>query len=234
MSLKISKFESFSTLDGEGVRCVVFLAGCSYHCPYCHNPETRYGNYEEFTTEEIFKKIKRSAPYFGEKGGVTFSGGECLLQAEELLPLLVECKKQNYSVALDTTGGIISKEVEKLLDYVDFVLLDIKSGNALEYEKIFGGNLSTVLQFWKLCVEKNVRVILRHVVVEGWNTSDENIKELKSLITDYEYEDLQFLPYHTLGVQKYEELNLDYPLKNVKATSLDALKEFERKFWNML
>ena len=225
---KINSIETMGLVDGPGVRFVVFMQGCPLRCKFCHNPETWKLNSkaDKYTPEELIKKILNYKPYFKRNGGVTFSGGEPLMQKEFLLECLKLCKENNINTCLDTAGSILN--CEEVLKYTDLVLLDIKGTNKENYKEMTKGNFETSVKFIKMCEKMNKKLWLRVVIVPGINDKKEYVCELIKFIKPIKnVEKIEFLPYHTLGVHKYEELNIDYPLKGVKDMDQDKCKKLE-------
>ncbi len=225
---KINSIETMGLVDGPGVRFVVFMQGCPLRCKFCHNPETwkLNGKADNYTPEEIVKKILNYKPYFKRNGGVTFSGGEPLMQKEFLLECLKLCKQNDINTCLDTAGSI--PDCEEVLMYTDLVLLDIKGTNKENYKEMTSGNFDNTAKFIKLCEKMNKKLWLRVVIVPGINDTKEYIDELIKFIKPIKnVEKIEFLPYHTLGVHKYEELKIDYPLKDVKDMDQDKCKKLE-------
>ena len=225
---KINSIETMGLVDGPGVRFVVFMQGCPLRCKFCHNPETwkLNGKADNYTPEELIKKILNYKPYFKRNGGVTFSGGEPLMQKEFLLECLKLCKQNDINTCLDTAGSI--PDCEEVLKYTDLVLLDIKGTNKENYKEMTSGNFDNSVKFIKLCEKMNKKLWLRVVIVPGINDTKEYIDELIKFIKPIKnVENIEFLPYHTLGVHKYEELKIDYPLKDVKDMDQDKCKKLE-------
>lgn len=225
---KINSIETMGLVDGPGVRFVVFMQGCPLRCKFCHNPETWNLNNgkESYTPEELVNKILRYKPYFKNNGGVTFSGGEPLMQKEFLLECLKLCKKENIHTCIDTAGSIL--DCEEILKYTDLVMFDIKGTNKENYKKMTNFNIDNSLKFLRLCEKLNKKLWIRVVIVPGINDNKEYIKELVKFIKPIKnIEKIEFLPYHTLGVHKYDELNITYPLKDVKDMDKDLCKELE-------
>lgn len=228
MTGKINSFESMGLVDGPGVRFIVFMQGCPLRCKFCHNPETWMlnGKADEYTPEELIKKILNYKPYFKHNGGVTFSGGEPLMQKEFLLECLKLCKKENIHTCIDTAGSI--PDCKEILKYTDLVMFDIKGTNKDNYKDMTGANIDTSLEFLKLCQEMNKKLWIRVVIVPGINDTKEYVNELISFIKPLKnVEKIEFLPYHTLGVHKYEDLGLNYSLKGVSDMDKDKCKELE-------
>ena len=220
----ISSLQSFGTVDGPNVRCVVFAAGCPLRCAYCHNPETWEKRGEEFEPAELAKKILRFKPYI-KRGGVTLSGGEPLLQGEFFAELAALLKRENLSVALDTSGNYSDEYTERLVDLCDLVLLDVKFTSEEEYRRYTGGSLQKTLAFLDLLKGKNKPVWIRQVVLEGINDGAENALKLKRLIAPYRgiVKTTELLPFRKICLEKYDRMNIDFPMKNLAETSAITL-----------
>ncbi len=222
----IDSIESFGLVDGPGIRTIVFFNGCMLRCKYCHNPEMWHKKENNYTPEELTKKILRNKPYFQEKGGVTFAGGEPLLHSKFIIETAKLLKKENIHIAIDTAGVGLG-DYEELLQYVDLVLLDIKHTNKEGYKDITGIELQEVENFIEVLNKHNKPIWIRQVIVPGIM---DNEKYLNSLVEYLKHikniERIDFLPYHNLGAEKYKTLNLDYPYKdkpNVDKTKCDEL-----------
>lgn len=219
----INSIETLGLLDGPGIRVVVFMQGCPLRCLYCHNPETWILEGKTMTSLEIVNKIKRFKPYFGKEGGVTFSGGEPLMQKSFLLDCLKLCKDEGIHTVLDTSGAI--SNCEEVLNYVDLVIMDIKSFESDLYKKITGKTIDESLKFLDLCQKLNKKMWLRTVIVPGINDNEEMINKYRLFLKKLKnIEKIELLPYETLGVTKYEKLNIDYKLKNVKPMDKERCK----------
>lgn len=213
MTGRINSFQSLGMVDGPGVRSVVFMQGCNLRCPYCHNPETWQINAGEVVeSSALVNKILRFKSYFGNDGGVTFSGGEPLLQADFIKEVFTLLKKEGISTALDTSGTIINSSVNSLLDLTDIVLLDIKFSDDTRYLKYISQPLKKVISFLELCSEKKKRVIIRQVITPGVNDSEKDIYELKKLTENFNcIEKIELLPFKKLCIEKYKKLNINFP-----------------------
>ena len=227
---RISSIESMGLLDGPGIRFVAFLQGCKLRCKYCHNPETWdvNGRSQITSPEELIKKISRFKNYFGTDGGVTFSGGEPLLQPEFLLECLKLCKKENIHTCIDT-AGVGFGEYDEILDYTDLVILDIKAVDEREYRELTGQDIKYFNQFLSVTQRKNKKLWLRQVIVPNMNDDREHIvalcefaKKLKNV------EKVELLPYKTIGVHKYRDLNIPYRLDSVPELSEEKLDELNK------
>lgn len=215
---KISSVESMGLVDGPGIRFVVFLQGCDLRCLYCHNPETWDKNkkVERITPTKLVQKIEKYKPYFGENGGVTFSGGEPLLQPQFLLECLKLCKQKGINTALDT-AGVGEGNYDEILKFTDLVILDIKAVQEKEYQTITGQTQERFNEFLEKVKEKNCKLWLRQVIVPGINDDEDHIKMLKQFAQKLNnVEKVELLPYKTIGVTKYKTLNLRYRLEGVE------------------
>ncbi len=225
---KINSIETMGLVDGPGVRFVVFMQGCPLRCKFCHNPETWNINNKanEYTPKQLVEKILNYKPYFKNNGGVTFSGGEPLMQKEFLLECLKLCKKENIHTCLDTAGSILN--CKEILKYTDLVIFDIKGTNKDNYKDMTKYDINSSLEFLKLCQELNKKLWIRAVIIPGINDTKKYINELIKFIKPIKnVEMVELLPYHTLGVHKYEDLGIDYELKGIKDMDKNKCKELE-------
>jgi pyruvate formate lyase activating enzyme len=226
---RIHSIESMGLVDGPGIRTVVFFQGCPLRCAYCHNPDTwNVQGGTEFTPEEILKKLLRFKPYFEKSGGgVTFSGGEILLQPDFLLKTLKLCKENNIHTTLDTSGFGLGN-YDEILKYTDLVLLDIKHVDDLGYKNLTGQNKKGLDDFLKALEKTETKIWIRHVVVPGLTDSEDHILKLAEILKKIKnIEKVELLPYHTLGVNKYDILGLEYKLKDVPQMNKEKTKELE-------
>ena len=225
----INSYETMGLVDGPGVRFVVFMQGCPLRCLYCHNPETwELNKGEQVSALELFNKIKSYKNYFGEDGGVTFSGGEPLLQPEFLIEVMELCRKEGIHTCLDTAGFVNSK-TEEVLKYTDLVILDVKATNNELYKKITSHTMDKFNDFLKLCEKLDKDLWLRQVIVPGINDNEESILELKDLYKSLKnVKKIQLMPYHTHGKDKYKKLGMEYPLNDTKAMEMNKLNELQK------
>ncbi len=223
----ISQIESFGTVDGPGIRLVVFFQGCPLRCKYCHNPETwKIGGGEEISSDEILELYEKNRVFYS-KGGITATGGEPLLQADFLIDLFQKAKKAEIHTCLDTSGIVFNrnngenlKTVEKLLEVTDLVMLDIKHIDSQKHKALTGSGNENILDFARFVSEKGVKMMIRHVVVPGITDEPKDLVKLGRFIGKLKtVVALDVLPYHTLGVYKYRGLNIPYPLEGVPQTS---------------
>lgn len=224
----IDSFETFSTLDGPGIRTVVFLNGCKLRCLFCHNPEMWNLKEKNFTPEEVVQKILRNKPYFKNGGGVTFSGGEPLLQIDFLIETCKLLKRENIHIALDTAGVGLG-DYDEILSLVDLVIFDIKALDDINYMKMTGNKISESLKFLECCQKNNKKMWIRQVIVPGINDSEAYIDSLASFIKKLKnIEKIELLPFHTMAFDKYQKLNLDNPLKDKVNMDKEKCNELEK------
>lgn len=225
---KISSEESMGTLDGPGVRYVVFLQGCKLRCKYCHNPETwSLQGGEEISPEKLIKKIERIKPYFKNEGGVTFSGGEPLLQPEFLLECLKLCKEKDIHTCLDT-AGVGFGDYDEILQNTDLVILDVKACDEEEYKTITGQSMKYFHEFLSACRKNNSKLWIRQVIVPGINDDENHAIKLREFVkTLKNVEKVELLPYKTIGVHKYQELKIRYVLDGVAEMDEEKCKQLE-------
>lgn len=227
----ISSFESMGLVDGPGVRYVVFLQGCPIRCAYCHNPEMWGINEKktQMTAQALLNKVKRYMVYFKNGGGVTVSGGEPLLQAEFVTEFFKLCKQNNIHTCLDTSGCGNEKEYDKLLDYTDLVLLDVKALAPDDYKNLTGKPIEKFEEFLNVCQKKNKKMWIRQVIVPGYNDTEESVLKLKEFVKKlHNVENVELLPYHTMAKDKYKKLGIKYRLEGVPQMDKKRCKELEK------
>lgn len=224
----IDSFETFSTLDGPGIRTVVFLNGCKLRCLFCHNPEMWNLKEKNFTSEEVVQKILRNKPYFKNGGGVTFSGGEPLLQIDFLIETCKLLKHENIHIALDTAGVGLGN-YDEILSLVDLVIFDIKALDDVNYMEMTGNKISESLKFLECCQKHNKKMWIRQVIVPGINDNESYIDALANFIKKLKnIEKIELLPFHTMAFDKYQKLNLDNPLKDKVNMDKEKCNELEK------
>lgn len=223
---RIHSLESMGLVDGPGIRSVVFLQGCHLRCQYCHNPDTwtyREEKTKDMTPEELVKKLIRFKPYYGKDGGVTFSGGEPLLQREFLVEALSLCRQAGIHTCLDTAGCGVGG-YEEILSNTDLVLFDIKHYTKEGYQKITGRTIDESLRFLEAMQKKKTPIWIRHVVVPGLTDSKEHLSGLREYIKTLEnVEKVELLSYHVLGKAKYEALGISYPLADTPPMEMQKI-----------
>lgn len=229
----IHSIESFGTVDGPGIRCVLFLQGCPLRCLYCHNPDTwDPGIGKEVSVEEILSEYRKNLPFY-QKGGITVTGGEPLLQIDFLIDLFQQAKKEKIHTCIDTSGitydenpSAYRNKLDQLMQYCDLVLLDIKHIDAAQHKTLTGQDLSRVLAFAKYLEERKIPVWIRHTVVPGITDHPDDLIRLGEWIGKLKnLQAFEVLPYHTLGVTKYKELGIPYPLEGVLELSKEEASQ---------
>lgn len=234
----VHSVESFGSVDGPGVRFVVFMQGCKMRCKYCHNPETWGGKGEEYTAKELFEKAWKYRMYWGknlEKGGVTVSGGEPLLQMDFVTEFFRLLKEKGVHTALDTAGQPFSEnpqfleKFDRLLEYTDLVLLDLKEFDSEKHTELTGVANENIHRMAQYLSDKGIPMWIRHVLVPGLTDSEEGLTNLSSFIESLiTVEKVEILPYHTLGLLKYENLNIPYPLKDAPTPTKEEIEKAEK------
>jgi pyruvate formate lyase activating enzyme len=232
----IHSFESFGTVDGPGIRFVVFMQGCPLRCLYCHNPDTWARGRKAVSAGQVCDEAIKYKNYFGDKGGVTVSGGEPLLQIEFLIELFTLIKGKGIRTALDTSGILFDEKNEKsvetyerLVSVTDLVLLDIKHIDDEAHRKLTGQSNARPLAFAKFLNDRGVPMWIRHVLVPNITDDDGALKRLRGFIdTLPAVERVEVLPYHTMGAVKYEKLGIDYPLKGVEPPSKERVQNAKK------
>ncbi len=220
----INSFQSLGTVDGPGLRFVVFLQGCNLRCKCCHNPDTWQNGGKEYSHEEIAEKVLKYREYFGEKGGITVSGGEPLLQSEFVYNLFSLCKEKGINTCLDTSGSVINESVIKLLEVTDRVLLDIKYTDEKMYLENVGCSLFTVLEFLKLLEENSVPTTIRQVIIPSVNDTKENILALKKIANSHSCVDkTELLPFRKICEVKYKNMGLQFPFGHIDEPSKEIM-----------
>ncbi len=226
----VHSIESCGTVDGPGLRLVVFLQGCPMRCKYCHNPDTwELNTGKKMTIDEIMQEYNKKKNFY-VNGGITLTGGEPLMQMEFVTELFRVCHKKGIHTCLDTSGVTFTPEntarFDELMKYTSLVMLDLKHIDPIEHVELTQQKNDNILAFARYLSDKDIPVWIRHVVVPGITQNDKYLFELGEFIgTLKNVKALDVLPYHVLGVNKYETMNLDYPLKGVEPLSKeDAIK----------
>ena len=213
MKGRINSFQSMGAVDGPGIRFVVFMQGCPLRCVYCHNPETWSLEGEEYSVDDVVRKILRCRPYFGEEGGVTVSGGEPLLQWEFVTELFQRLKAEGIHTALDTSGIGSLDGAAELLTYTDLVLCDLKFASEEDYRQYCNGSLTSVLSFLKLTEQMQIPLWIRHVVVPGLTDGEASLSRIMEMAEGHtNLIKLERLPFKNLCISKYEALGIPFPL----------------------
>ena len=233
MDGKIHSFFAGGTVDGPGIRFVVFLKGCPLRCLYCHNPDTwTQDNALIYSSDDVLKEALKYRGYFENGGGVTISGGEPLVQIDFVTELFKKLKKYNIHTALDTSGIIFDKnnneliaKFDELIKYTDLVLLDIKHIDNDEHIKLTGKSNKNVLDFAKYLSDNNIHMWIRHVLVPTITLNDSYLIKTKEFIDTLKTVDkIEVLPYHTMGIVKYENLGIDYRIKDINPPTKEEVR----------
>lgn len=233
MTGHIHSFESFGTVDGPGIRFVVFLQGCPLRCKYCHNPDTWEGGGQAYTAESVAQRALRFRNYFGTNGGVTVTGGEPLLQIDFVTELFTILKAQGIHTCVDTSGFTFRKDDpisvekhEKLLKVTDLVLLDIKHIDDEACRALTGQSNQNTLAFARFLSDRHIPIWIRQVLVPGITDNEDSLKQTKAFVdTLQSVEKIEVLPYHTMGVVKYEKLGIPYPLQGVPTPTKESVEK---------
>ena len=231
----IHSIETMGLVDGPNIRIVIFMQGCPLRCKFCHNPDTWNAvSNLKLDSKEVVDEIRKYRPYIEMGGGVTFSGGEPLLQSEFLLEMLKLCKKAGIHTCIDTSGtGYNKKYLDDILKYTDLVILDIKAIDKDSYKKITDRDMDMFNYFVERLNISNNKLWLRNVIIPGINDNEEYILKLKEYIKQLKnVEKIELLPYHTMGIEKYKKLNIDYGLEGIEPMDKDRCKELEKMLKN--
>ena len=234
MTASIASIETFGTVDGPGIRTVVFFNGCHLRCIYCHNPEMWSKQEDNMTVDELVSKILKNKEYFGESGGVTFSGGEPLLHSDFIIEVSKELKKHNIHIALDTAGVGLGN-YEELLNYIDLIIFDVKHTTVSGFEKVTQVNSNEPIKFIEVANKLNKSFWIRQVIVPGIMDNEEYLYSLKEYIKQIKnIEKIEFLPYHKLGREKYIKLGIPYPCENISEMDKEKCNELYDKFIDII
>ena len=225
---KIHSFESFGTVDGPGIRYVIFLQGCHLRCKYCHNRDTWDMNGGFYSSlDEIINKIDNYKNYITPNGGVTVTGGEPLLQVHFLIELFKRLKEKNIHTCIDTSGMVdITDDIKLLLSYTDLVLLDIKHIDPAKCKELVGFSNEKEINFAKYLSENGIDMWIRQVLIPGYTDDENDLKKLRNFINCLDtVKKVELLPYHDMGKYKWKKLGFNYELENVKAPTNAEIKK---------
>ena len=220
----IHSLESFGSVDGPGVRYIIFTTGCAMRCQFCHNPDTWImSKGTEYTADELLNKAIKYRSYWGKEGGITVSGGEPLLQIDFLIELFEKAKEMGIHTTLDTSGNPFTREepffskFERLMKSTDLILLDIKHIDDEQHKILTEQSNKNILDLARYLSDINKPVWIRHVLVPERNDKDEYLIRLREFIdTLQNVQKVEVLPYHTLGVYKWQELGYEYKLEGIE------------------
>ena len=232
----VNSIETFGLVDGPGVRFVVFMQGCNMRCKYCHNPETwKLSCAEEWTPKDLFNKAYRYKTYWKDNGGITVSGGEALLQIDFVTEFFKLAKEKNIQTVLDTSGNPFTREEEfyskfvELMKYTDIVILDIKEMDEEKHKNITGFTNKNILDMARCLSDMGKEMWIRRVLVPGLTDDEEDLHKTKEFIDSLKtVSKVEILPYHTLGVFKWEKLGIKYPLDGVKVPSEEEIEKAKK------
>lgn len=228
----LHSIETMGTVDGPGNRTIFFLKGCPLRCSYCHNPDTQSTDMlKAITPEEVLKISKKYKPYHGEEGGITFSGGEPLLQGEFLFESLKLLKENGFNTCVDTSGYGDRRYYEKIFPLIDTLLLDVKAFDKDSFRRLTGANMITYEKFLNKLEENGFKgqIWIRHVMVPGFTDDKESMEKFIKIINPIKnlVERIEILPYHIGGVNKYEEMKIPYKLEGISPMDKERAKELE-------
>lgn len=233
----IHSTESFGSVDGPGVRFVIFTAGCPMRCQFCHNPDTWNMKTGTLTsTDDLIKKALRYRSYWGDEGGITVSGGEPLLQIDFLIELFKKAKENGIHTTLDTSGNPFTREesffskFNELMQYTDLILFDIKHIDEKEHIRLTGHTNKNILDLATYLSDMKKPVWIRHVLVPKRSDKDEYLDRLHEFIlTLHNVERVEVLPYHTLGAYKWKELGMEYPLEGIDSPTAERVENARKR-----
>lgn len=228
----IHSFESFGTKDGPGIRFVFFLQGCPLRCLYCHNPDTWKMNesVHELSPQEAFSEVEKVKGFI-KSGGVTVSGGEPLLQTDFLLEFFKLCKQNGIHTAVDTSGYVLNDKVKAVLEYTDLILLDVKHINPDKYQILTSKPLEPTLQFIQYLSEINKPMWVRYVLVPGYSDDEQDLNDWAKYISQFKnVERVDVLPFHQMGIHKWEQVGVDYKLKDIQPPTREEVQKAESIF----
>lgn len=227
---RVHSIQTMGTLDGPGVRFVVFLQGCNLRCRCCHNPDTwELSGGEMYSAEELVPKILRYVEYFGKDGGVTLSGGEPLLQAEFAWELFRLCHIEGINTCLDTSGSVLNDDVKKLLEETDRVLLDIKYTDDEMYLENVGCSISKPMEFLAYLDEQKIPTTIRQVIIPGLNDDVKSIKKLKEIAQSHICVDkIELLPFRKICQTKYDSMGIEFPFAEVPEPQRETMENLSK------
>lgn len=227
---RVSSLQSLGTLDGPGIRYVVFMQGCPLRCACCHNPETHDLNGgEEYTADQIVEKVSKYTEYFGEKGGITLSGGEPLLQAEFATEIFKKCKQKGINTCLDTSGCILNDKVKELLKYTDYCMLDIKYTDEERYQKYVGSSIETPLKFLDYLNEQGIPTRIRQVIVPTINDTQDDLEALYELIKGKKIDKVELLPFKKICQTKYDSMGKEFPFASIPSADVKKVSIWQEQ-----
>ncbi|MCP8856839.1 pyruvate formate-lyase-activating protein [Latilactobacillus fuchuensis] len=232
----VHSIETFGSVDGPGIRFVAFLQGCRMRCEFCHNPDTwNIGTGDPYTADELIAKALDYRAFWGKEGGITCSGGESLIQIDFLIDLFKKCKAQGINTCLDTCGQPFTykepffSKFKELMKYTDLSMVDIKHIDPVEHKKLTGFSNERILEMIEYMSNHGHHMWIRHVLIPERTDYDVYLKKLGDYIQTLHYVDrVEVLPYHTMGIVKYEKMGINYPLKGIEPPTHDRVVNAEQ------
>ena len=232
----VHSLESFGSVDGPGVRYVIFLSGCAMRCQFCHNPDTwKMDGGDEVTADEILKRALRFKPYWGKDGGITISGGEPLLQIDFVIEFFKLAKEKGVHTTLDSSGSAFTRKepffskFNELMKYTDLVMLDLKQTDTEKHKELTGRTNENILDMAKYLSDIGKDMWIRRVLVPNLTNDDNELNNLYNFISSLKtVKKVEILPYHTLGIFKWENLGIKYPLEGYKPPTKEEVEKAEK------
>lgn len=228
---RVHSFETFGTVDGPGIRFIVFLKGCPLRCKYCHNRDAwSMDGAKLYTAEEIMTEVKKYRNFIdSSNGGITVSGGEPLIQPEFVKQLFAKCKEAGIHTAVDTSGYVNVEDVKDVLEYTDLVLLDFKQANAEKHKALTGVENDRIKLFTQYLSDINKPVWIRYVLVPGYTDDEADLKSAYEYLKKFKnIERIEVLPYHSMGKMKWDKLNVEYPLEGVTSPTAQDVERAKK------
>ncbi len=227
---KVHSFESFGTVDGPGIRFVVFFAGCHLRCQYCHNVDMITGKGgRDYTVDEVMEKILKNKPYFEKSGGgVTMSGGDPFFQPAFLKELLKSCKENDIHTAVDSSLHVSQDAIANVMPFTDLFMVSLKHFDNEVHKELTGVPNEVILENLRFLNENKAALRLRFLVLPGYTDTEQNLEELIKFTKDINYECLELLPYHKMGVRKWKALKMPYKLDGVEVPSEERMAEIKK------
>ena len=230
---RIHSFESFGTVDGPGIRFVIFLQGCPLRCKYCHNPDTWGAGGKEYSVDEVIERALKYKNYFGDKGGVTVTGGEPLTQIGFVTELFTKLKEKGIHTCVDTSGFTFRADdikcvqaFDKLIKVTDLFLLDIKHIDDDKCKELTGQSNRNTLAFAKYLSDNGKSIWIRQVLVPDWTDGEESLKRTRAFVDGLAtVEKVEVLPYHSMGAVKYQKLGIEYPFKDMQTPTKECVQK---------
>ncbi len=227
---QVHSIQSLGTVDGPGLRFVVFLQGCNLRCKCCHNPDTwEMQSDKQFTAKEIVEKALHYKEYFGEKGGITLSGGEPLLQAEFCYGIFKLCHEKGINTCLDTSGSILNDKVKQVLTETDRVLLDIKYTSDIQYRENVGCSMEKPMDFLSYLNQQSIPTTLRQVIIPTFNDNKENIQKINEIVKAHTcIDNVELLPFKKICQTKYDDMKIPFPFADIPIPTKELMDKLNK------